>query len=78
MFPLWYLGVCDGCREIWDPDRCGHWGFQVSCVPGYWELILRDGNVLGLTGLGLQKRKERLAFLRICSVSTLGVEAKMR
>jgi hypothetical protein len=34
--------------------------------------------VLGLTGLGLQKRKERLAFLRICSVSTLGVEAKMR
>ena len=50
MFPLWYLGVCDGCREIWDPDRCGHWGdgFHVQFVSEYWDVRLRSEDKLQL------------------------------
>ena len=25
------------------PGRCGHWGFQVKCVPRYWELNIKNG-----------------------------------
>ena len=50
--PLWLLGECGGCvlpgrKFFWDPDRCGHWRFQVKYVSGYWELISRNGDGLG-------------------------------
>lgn len=42
-FPLWFLGRCGGflCMagsSLGNPDRCGHWEFQIKCVPRYQEL----------------------------------------
>lgn len=45
--PFLFLGKCWLCvayREIfWDPDRFGHWIFQVKYVSRYWKLTLRMG-----------------------------------
>lgn len=46
-WPLWFLGECcgsvllSGRRLFWDPDRCGHWGFQVKMC----FLVLVDSNI---------------------------------
>lgn len=34
-FSLWFLGesgdcVVSGRKFFWDPDRCGHWGWEVQ------------------------------------------------
>ena len=40
------VAVLLGRKFFWGPDRCVYWGFQVKCVSGDWELILRDGDGL--------------------------------
>lgn len=49
---LWVLGGHRGCRLpgkecVRDPARCVHWGFQVECFSGYWELTFRNGDGIG-------------------------------
>jgi hypothetical protein len=40
---------------------CGHWGFQVKCVSGYWKLTLWNGDGLG-QGEGVHRREESRMF----------------
>lgn len=61
-----------GRQLFWGPDRCGHWGFQVICVSGYWELTCRNGVDVAPPD-GVHRRQER----RICLVPW-GWEQRMR
>lgn len=52
--PLQFLSqfcsyVLPGRKSFWGPGRCGHWGFQIKCIPRSRELIFRNGD--GLEGV---------------------------
>lgn len=34
-------------ESLWDPNKCGHWGFQVKCASRYQEITRRNGIRLG-------------------------------
>lgn len=57
------------------PGGCGHWGFQVKCVSGFWELTLKKGDVLEvLNGFTGERRAE--CSTRICFFSLPGMEVE--
>jgi hypothetical protein len=50
-----------GRRLFWGPDGCGHWGFQVKCVSGCWELTRRNEIVVAAAD-GVHRREESRVF----------------
>lgn len=66
--PLYFLrkwGSCvlSGRKVTWDPNRFGHWGLCVKCVPRYWELILRNGKQAKRSGSeDVHNREESRVF----------------
>lgn len=39
--------VLIGMESLWDPGRCGHWRFLVTCVSRCWVVRYRSRDVLG-------------------------------
>lgn len=54
-----------GRKFFWDPDRCGHWGFQVKCVSRYREQTPRNGDGLGEVLRGSRGEKKAECFTRV-------------
>ena len=63
-----------GRSFFWGPVGFDHWGFQVKCVPGYWELTLRNRDRLGLRG----HRGEESRVFHWDLLSPLGIGAESK
>lgn len=64
---VWLSGrVC-----FWDPASCGHGIFQLECVSWYWELALRDGDMLERKGAEGIHRREKSCLWHLDLFSTI-------
>lgn len=71
-----WLAWLSGRECFWDPALCGHGIFQLECVSWYWELTLRDGDMLERKGAeGIHRReKSWLWHLDLFSIITMGTK----